>query len=157
MSSADFGALKHPFVLRALEPSDYRKGYLKLLEQLTKVGEISEEEFTARVEETRHLGDLHHAVVIEDVERLAIVASATLLVELKFIRKCGKAGHIEDVVVDSTVRGQHLGQRIVDHLTELAKQLGCYKVILDCTEANVPFYEKCGFGLKERQMARYFS
>ncbi|KAL3686704.1 hypothetical protein R1sor_013013 [Riccia sorocarpa] len=45
------------------------------------------------------------------------------------------AGHVEDVVVDQTARGQHLGQRIVSHLTNLSKQLGCSKLILDCSEA----------------------
>ncbi|KAL3683189.1 hypothetical protein R1sor_001211 [Riccia sorocarpa] len=156
MSSAELSELQHPFVLRSLEPSDYRKGYLNLLEQLTVVGDTSEEEFTTRVEDLGRLGDLHHVVVIEDIERHVIVASATLFVEPKFIRKCGKVGHIEDVVVDQTVRGQHLGQRIISHLTNLSKELGCYKVILDCSEANAPFYEKCGFERKERQMGRYF-
>ncbi|KAL3677772.1 hypothetical protein R1sor_020728 [Riccia sorocarpa] len=169
MSSAEFSDLQHPFVLRRLEPSDYSKGYLNLLEQLTVVGDISEEDFTkssfvslcsmlgsSQSEGFGAAGDLHHVVVIEDIERHVIVASATLLVEPKLIRKCGKAGHIEDVVVDQTARGQHLGQRIVSHLTNLSKQLGCYKVILDCSEANAPFYGKCGFELKGRQMARYF-
>ncbi len=30
--------------------------------------------------------------------------------------------------------------------------MGCYKVILDCAEANVSFYEKCGLTRKEVQM-----
>ncbi len=46
-----------------------------------------------------------------DTEKQKIVATATLLVELKYIRECGKAGHIEDVVVDSSYRGMRLGQR----------------------------------------------
>ncbi|BBN15811.1 glucosamine-phosphate N-acetyltransferase [Marchantia polymorpha subsp. ruderalis] len=155
-TTMELGDLPHPFVVRDLEPSDFRKGHLKLLEQLTKVGDVSEEAFTKRVEEMRKLGDFHHVVVIEDVEKQAIVATATLLVELKLARNCGKVGHIEDVVVDQTVRGQRLGQRVVCHLAGLAEQLGCYKVILDCTEANAPFYEKCGFKPKELQMAQYF-
>ena len=32
--------------------------------------------------------------------------------------------------------------------------MGCYKVILDCAEANVVFYEKCGLTRKEIQMVR---
>ena len=35
------------------------------------------------------------------------------------------------------------------------RQLGCYKVILDCTEDNVNFYTKCGFKQKEVQMVAY--
>ena len=38
----------------------------------------------------------------------------------------------------------------------MADHLGCYKLILDCSESNVKFYEKCGFKRKEIQMARYF-
>ena len=41
-------------------------------------------------------------------------------------------------------------------LTRVAERLGCYKVILDCSEKNQPFYEKCGMTRKEVQMAKYF-
>ena len=33
----------------------------------------------------------------------------------------------------------------------------CYKTILDCSAENVQFYEKCGFGAKEIQMAKYYT
>jgi glucosamine-phosphate N-acetyltransferase len=42
--------------------------------------------------------------------------------------------------------------RLIDALVRVAKQQGCYKVILDCTEHNVLFYEKCGLSRKEVQM-----
>ena len=42
-----------------------------------------------------------------------MVAAGTLLTELKFIRGCGRVGHIEDVVVDASCRGLKLGQRCV--------------------------------------------
>ena len=45
-------------------------------------------------------------------------------------------------------------RRVVESLVEAAKAQGCYKVILDCAEANVPFYEKCGLVRKEVQMVR---
>lgn len=35
---------------------------------------------------------------------------------------------------------------------EVCRQQGCYKVILDCSEANQAFYEKCGLTRKEVQM-----
>lgn len=44
--------------------------------------------------------------------------------------------------------------RLITALTDAAKANGCYKVILDCSEANAAFYEKCGLTKKEIQMVR---
>lgn len=90
-----------------------------------------------------------------DVDKRKIIATATLVIELKFIRNCSKCGHIEDVVVDSSYRGLRLGLRVVEALITAAKDSGCYKVILDCSESNAPFYEKCGLVKKEIQMVQY--
>lgn len=76
--------------------------------------------------------------------------------ERKFLRGCGSAGHIEDVVVDAAARGRRLGARLIDAAAAAARGAGCYKVILDCAEGNVAFYEKCGLTRKEVQMVRYF-
>ena len=46
---------------------------------------------------------------------------------------------------------------IIDQLKHLGQRSGCYKVILDCAEKNVGFYEKLGFLRKEIQMALYFA
>jgi hypothetical protein len=43
---------------------------------------------------------------------------------------------------------------VVSDLLEFSKAAGCYKTILDCSEDNVPFYEKCGLKKKEVQMVR---
>jgi glucosamine-phosphate N-acetyltransferase len=72
------------------------------------------------------------------------------------LRNCGKVGHIEDVVVDSSGRVKQLGKKVINFLTDHARSIGCYKVILDCSVENRAFYEKCGFKLKEVQMAMYF-
>jgi hypothetical protein len=44
--------------------------------------------------------------------------------------------------------------RLIEALVDVARQRGCYKVILDCSEANQAFYEKCGLTRKEVQMVR---
>jgi hypothetical protein len=43
---------------------------------------------------------------------------------------------------------------VIEALLEAAREAGCYKVILDCAEANAAFYEKCGLTRKEIQMVR---
>ncbi|EFC50326.1 acetyltransferase [Naegleria gruberi] len=138
------------FNARPIENDDFDKGYLQLLSQLTSVGDISKEAFTHRLSKMDN--DVYRIVVIEDPTSKKIVAAATVFVELKFVHNCGKVGHIEDVVVDSSVRGQYLGVKVIEACKQFAKEKGCYKTILDCSERNVSFYERCGFKKKELQM-----
>ena len=144
------------FQLRRLEISDKKKGFIELLQQLTVCESVSDKDFEERYQELAKLGDEHVICVIEDRHSGKIVASGSVFIERKFIRNCGKVGHIEDVVVDSSIRGMQLGKKIVGFLTDHACSMGCYKVILDCSLENKPFYEKCGYKQKEVQMVKYF-
>lgn len=38
--------------------------------------------------------------------------------------------------------------RLIEHLKTIGVKMGCYKVLLDCSEKNVPFYERTGFKKK---------
>ena len=38
-----------------------------------------------------------------------------------------------------------IGKAMVNQCIKYAQAEGCYKVILDCNEKNIPFYVKCGF------------
>ncbi|GMH09923.1 hypothetical protein Nepgr_011764 [Nepenthes gracilis] len=143
-------------IVRKLQITDKSKGFIELLQQLTICDLISDKEFQDRFQELSAYGDDHIICVIEDNDSGKIVATGSLFIEKKFIRNCGKAAHIEDVVVDSSVRGLHLGKKIIGYLTQHAESMGCYKVILDCSEENRAFYEKCGFKKKEIQMVKYF-
>ncbi|XP_074586001.1 putative glucosamine 6-phosphate N-acetyltransferase 2 [Curcuma longa] len=143
--------------LRRLDISDNAKGFVDLLSQLSPSSTpLSDADFQARFADLAALGDDHLVVVSEDRLSGRIVATGCVFVERKFLRGAGKVGHIEDVVVDASARGRHLGQRVVRHLTDYAKEAGCYKVILDCSIELRSFYEKCGFEEKDIQMALYF-
>ncbi|CAK9188138.1 unnamed protein product [Ilex paraguariensis] len=144
------------FRVRRLEITDKSKGFIELLQQLTLCGDICDKKFQARFEELSSYADDHLICVIEDHRTGKIIATGSVFIEKKFIRNCGKVGHIEDVVVHSNARGMQLGKKIIGFLSDHARSMGCYKVILDCSVENREFYEKCGFKQKEVQMVRYF-
>eukprot|EP01120_Amphizonella_sp_Union-15-10_P003548 TRINITY_DN13971_c0_g1_i1.p1 TRINITY_DN13971_c0_g1~~TRINITY_DN13971_c0_g1_i1.p1 ORF type:complete len:168 (+),score=37.34 TRINITY_DN13971_c0_g1_i1:111-614(+) len=139
--------------LRPLQLGDFKRGYCSLLGQLTQVGEVTEKLFQQRFNEWRSSG-VYYVVVVENEEK--IVSTGTLFIEKKLIHCGGLVGHIEEVVVDDCLRGQQLGKVLISVLLSLGDSLGCYKVLLNCLEKNVSFYEKCGFERREVTMAKYF-
>ena len=97
---------------------------------------------------------IHHIIkLIKVKETKKVVGSITVLIEEKLIHNFGKVAHIEDVVVDESMRGFGLGKKLL----EIAENecFECYKIILDCSNENVKFYEKCGYEWKGNEMARY--
>ncbi|CAN8256178.1 unnamed protein product [Cochlearia groenlandica] len=155
-SNSNIGAETETFKIRRLEISDKRKGFIDLLGQLTVTGAITDEEFDRRFEEIVSNGDDHVICVIEDESSRRIAATGSVMIEKKFIRSCGKMGHVEDVVVDSKFRGKRLGKRVIEFLMEHCRSMGCYKVILDCSVEKKVFYEKCGLVHNGIQMSKYF-
>ena len=56
--------------------------------------------------------------------------------------------YIDDLCVDASVRGQHIGQALVDYVKAEAIKHGCYEVTLNVWAGNdsaVRFYEALGF------------
>ncbi len=55
--------------------------------------------------------------------------------------------YIDDLCVDETLRGQHIGRQLYEYVLDFARQQGCYNVTLNvwaCNESARKFYEKCG-------------
>lgn len=94
--------------------------------------------------------DKIHTYVIE--HNREVVGTATLHVLKKLIHGGSHVGVIEDVSVLSSQKGNGLGKKLINKLVEVAEEQKCYKVILNCSQDNVGFYEKCGFEQKEVQM-----
>lgn len=122
---------------------------------LTTVGDISEEKWDERFEWMAKRGDEYFLLVIVDGEG-KIVGTGALIVERKFIHNLGLVGHIEDIAVAKDQQGKKLGLRIIQALDYVAEKVGCYKTILDCSEANEGFYVKCGFKRAGLEMAHYY-
>lgn len=140
------------YKLRRLEKRDYTSQYFALLRQLTSCNDdrISKNIFEDFVDS---LGDHHQIWLIENNQNQRIVGTGTLWIEQKIIHDMGKVGHIEDIVIDSMCRGVGLGEWLVKHLKEIAiTDKRCYKVILNCSNDKIGFYQKCGFHKKGDMM-----
>jgi len=129
-------------IIRELRKDDLWNGFLTTLDSLKQTSDIDRNKAEKIFEKINSNPD-HIIVVVELGGK--IVGSTTLLIEPKFIHRGGLVGHIEDVVVDKNFQGQKIGEKIMKYLLEIAKNRGCYKTILDCTDDVKPFYEKLGF------------
>jgi glucosamine-phosphate N-acetyltransferase len=136
---------KIEFEVREISPKDLLRGFFETLSNLAEVGRISEDRENAETilrDITSHPSCKIFVAVKNDGE---IVGSNTLLIEQKFIHNGGKVAHIEDVVTKKGYEGLGIGTALVGESLKFAIQMKCYKVILDCSEDNVPFYKKIGF------------
>jgi glucosamine-phosphate N-acetyltransferase len=140
------------YLVKELTPDDLaedKSGFLKTLQNLSETGAISS--YYAR----RILSEIKSQnghIYIAKTNDKKIIGTATLLVEQKFIHNGGKVGHIEDVAVRKEYEGNGVGSDIIKKLIELAKQEECYKIILDCNENNISFYQGLGFFKYENEM-----
>lgn len=141
--------------MRPVQPSDYHRNHLQLLQQLTKVTIFDYDTYCTQLENIVKQHGYIYVLIDQDTDQ--VIGSATLLIEHKLIRNCGKVGHIEDVVIDQQFRGQGLGRKLIDYVSQVATNEGCYKIILDCSEDNTGFYNKCGLNKKEIQMVKYIN
>lgn len=82
-----------------------------------------------------------------------IIGTGKLVIEYKFFQN---VAHIEDVVIDEKHRGHGYGQKIINHIIEIAKLKGCYKVVLTCKENLENFYSKSGLVKNEICMTYFY-
>ena len=82
-----------------------------------------------------------------------IVAYGSVVVENKVRGEL--AGHIEDIVVDSEVRGKMIGVSLIKELIKVAENKGCYRITLFCKETLVNFYSRNGFEVNNVVMKKY--
>lgn len=128
-------------MIRLIDFKDYDNGVMTLLGQLTESGTPTRDQFCSQLD----LMNRNNVYTFVYVKEDKIVGIASIFIEPKLIHNLSFVGHIEDVVVDQQFRGCHIGKELITHLTRFAEGKGCYKVILDCDEKNMSFYEKCGY------------
>ncbi|CZR62572.1 probable glucosamine-phosphate N-acetyltransferase [Phialocephala subalpina] len=148
-------AFPESYQIRPLEQEDYHKGFFECIQVLTSTGDVSEEQFNERYDWMKTKGEgIHYFLVIEHQNQ--IVGTGTIVVERKFIHNLGNIAHIEEIAIRKEHQGKKLGLKMIQALSSLAKNVGCYKSILGCSEENEPFYVKCGFEKGGRTMKQYY-
>jgi glucosamine-phosphate N-acetyltransferase len=141
------------FIIREIQQADLQKGFFQTLSNLATLGRIPDDlEQAKKILQKIKSYPFHKIFVAVKNDDGEIIGSITLLIEQKFIHDGGKSGHIEDVVTRREYEGIGVGSALVSAALEFAKEKNCYKVILDCSEKNVRFYEKIGFRQNEISM-----
>jgi glucosamine-phosphate N-acetyltransferase len=127
-------------VIREITGPDLAHGFLETCSAVAEVG-LSFEEAAEILRARIRAGVRTYVACVGD----RVIGTATLVLEQKFIHKGGKIGHIEDVAVHPNSRHLRVGSALIRHAVEQARKFGCYKVILNCYDRLVPFYERLGF------------
>ncbi|CAG0914088.1 unnamed protein product [Notodromas monacha] len=132
--------------LRPLKSGDFHRGYVKLLSQLSLAGDIDEDKFLNAFSLMKRCPETYYVYVVESpADGGRVIATATVIMEQKFLRGCTKRGFLEDVVVCDSHRNRQLGKFMIAVGQELSKRKNAYKFTLNCRDDMVPFYAKLGF------------
>jgi glucosamine-phosphate N-acetyltransferase len=116
------------YLIRSLKRNDDQFGFIELLSELSTIGNITHELYQCKSFFFPRKRSLNYIVctdrfdllkktqntfvIVIENDHKEIIASATLVVEYKFLHECGNVGHIEDVVVHDSQRGKRLGIRL---------------------------------------------
>jgi len=128
-------------VIRKLVPADYRS-FLNLIDENVNPSDFQ-----------RYM--VNNYVLVMELDN-ALVGTGKLLVESKIRYGFSKVGHIEDVMISASHRGNGYGKMLVKELRDVAQNLGCYKVILNCHDHLIKFYESAGFQKTQSMMHLLF-
>ena len=131
--------------------------YLLLLSNLSSTEYLDTQLFLKNITAIFDMGVILIGIIYDSNNNFEIIATGTIIIEPKIIRKGKNVGHIEDIVVSPQMRGKGISQKILEMLKQVAKEYNCYKVILDCSEHVKNVYYKNGFEIKGIQMAQYFN
>lgn len=129
--------------IRDIHLGDIHERYDSLLRTLAPLSEIKlSRQALAEIHFNRqHAGIRTIIAVLED----EIIGAGSVILEEKFIHDGGRVAHIEDVSVSESYQSCGVGKDIMKTLLGIAREAGCYKVILNCAAKNIGFYETLGF------------
>ena len=124
-------------ILRDLWGPDLHGGFFETLAALREI-ELTPERAAEILRRRLAMGFRTIVAVVGD----RVVGTASYFVEEKFY---GRVSHVEDVAVHSQFMGHGIGQSLIKEVIARSQVAGCYKIILDCDDRMVAYYERAGF------------
>ena len=132
--------------IESLNALHYDMGFLETLSALKKT-ELSKEKFGELLRKRMRDGMRGYVLIVDQ----KVVSTSSMYIEQKFY---GLVAHIEDVATHEDHRRHGFGAKIMEHCFKIAREHGCYKVILDCNDKNVEWYSSLGLYRHENQMRK---
>ena len=128
--------------IRRLEADDFYRGYLELLQMLSRYTYPSNyKKFSKFIQDTKNT---HKTFVLIDPSDDKVIGASTLIIIPKI--HANPIAQIEDVIIHPSYRGHSYGKKLIQEIiTYIQTNTICYKIILNTTKNNLGFYEKCGF------------
>jgi NDP-sugar pyrophosphorylase family protein len=114
---------------------------LDCLSQLTKTPYVDHKILLEHISDSPNRGKYTHVVKFDH----RIIGLGSIIIENKIIRNMSSVGHIEDIVIHKDFRKYGMAKKLLNQLIDIGKQNNCYKIILNCSEEVIGFYEKVGF------------
>lgn len=130
------------YKIRELSLSDLRNtSFFETLSNLREVENISPDAVGKIFKDCAAKGII--TLVAEEDGK--VVGTVRLLFEQKYYHGGRLAGHIEDVSTHKDHTGKGIASALIRRAIELCREKNCYKIILDCSDEFVGFYQKLGF------------
>ena len=129
--------------IRDINDTDLNDDLWDALEHLSPVRPICKDSAKFAFWERKEMGIRTLVALIDD----KIIGTASFVIEPKFLHSGSYVCHIEDVSVNPAYCGHGVASKLIQYIIDIATKAGAYKVILDCDDALIPFYQKQGFYL----------
>ena len=152
----DIYSATEEYTIRKLRNDDFSKGYKDLLGDLTVTGDLDDIKFAEIFQYQASHSNQYTTIVIEESSSGMLVGNGVLFLRAGHSQATEKLGMIEDIVVLKRMQGSGLGKKIITTLLNIARNQGCSKVVLDCSESNEKFYNRCGLSAVGVEMSLYF-
>ena len=136
-------------ILREINYEDYNKGYFELMYEFTSYYiNISIYEFKQYIDENY---DKIRIIIIYDNEKNIIIGSGSIFKLQKLHNN--PISQIEDIIIKKEYQNNGLGKLLIKKLINIGiNEFKCYKIILNCNDKNLEFYEKLNFKTAGIQM-----